>query len=74
MKARDFAATIANLNEQIRSIDSNSIKSIEEFLNSTHNSLDEIWQLPHNYPQNRMTDLMNIIGKETCILYTFVSC
>lgn len=63
MKARDFAATIANLNEQIRSIDSNSIKSMEEFLNSTHTVLDEIWRLPHNYPQNRMTDLMNIIGK-----------
>lgn len=35
---------------------------MDEFLDSAHNTLDELWRLPHTYPQNRMIDLMNIIS------------
>lgn len=38
-----------------------TINSLEEFLDSIHTQLDELWRLPQNYPQNRMIDLMDII-------------
>lgn len=38
-----------------------TINSLEEFLDTIHTQLDEIWRLPQNYPQNRMVDLMDII-------------
>lgn len=72
IKARDFVSTIGQLNEQIRSIDSNSIKSIEEYLNLAHNTLDELWRLSHNYPQNRMADLMDIIGNYSPFITVYI--
>lgn len=38
-----------------------TINTLEEFLDSIHTQLDELWRLPQNYPQNRMIDLMDII-------------
>lgn len=38
-----------------------TINSLEEFLDTIHTHLDELWRLPYNYPQNRMVDLMDII-------------
>lgn len=43
---------------------------MDEFLDSTHNTLDELWRLPYAYPQNRMIDLINIISSiviDNCI-------
>lgn len=38
-----------------------TLNSLEEFLDTIHTHLDELWRLPYNYPQNRMVDLMDII-------------
>lgn len=53
-----------------RSVQLNSTKCLDEFLDSVHTTLDELWRLPHSYPQNRMVDLINIISSiviEACI-------
>lgn len=38
-----------------------TIDSLEDFLDTIHTHLDELWRLPFNYPQKRMRDLMDII-------------
>lgn len=43
--------------------DAGSISSLDEFLDSIHTTLEELWRLPNNYPQNRMVDLIDIICK-----------
>lgn len=42
----------------------NTGSSIEEFLDSSHNLLDELWRLAYQYPQARMADLLDIIGNK----------
>lgn len=44
-----------------RELSNGSFNLMDDFLHSVNNLLDEIWRLPNNYPQNRMTDLMDII-------------
>lgn len=46
-----------------RQFESKSLKHLTDFLDTIHTTLDDIWRLPHNYPQNRMKDLMDIICK-----------
>lgn len=49
----------------------NSSSRIEEFLDHAHNNLDELWRLPYNYPQQRMADLLDIMGNrllEACLM------
>lgn len=53
------------------SVNSSSGSNIEEFLDSSHNNFDELWRLSYQYPQNRMADLMDIIGNqviEACLV------
>ncbi|CAD7084661.1 unnamed protein product [Hermetia illucens] len=69
-QAQTFISILEKINKQIRQIDQNSLNTVEEFLDSAHNNLDEIWRLPYHYPQNRMADLMDVICNqivETCI-------
>lgn len=56
-----FATAIDKLNQLLRNVA--SISSLEEFLDTVHTHLDELWRLPQNYPQTRMTDLLDIICK-----------
>ncbi|XP_067623203.1 cytoplasmic dynein 2 heavy chain 1-like [Eurosta solidaginis] len=66
-----FIGVLEKIDKQISSIDhGNTSTSIEEFLDSSHNSLDELWRLPYQYPQARMADLLDIIGNrllEICV-------
>lgn len=55
----DFANCVQNLHNLLDS--ANLLSTPEEFFDKLHTSLDELWRLPHNYPQNRMADLMDII-------------
>ncbi|EDW04137.1 GH10144 [Drosophila grimshawi] len=70
--AQVFIGVLENIEQKINTIDSggNSSSRIEEFLDHAHNSLDELWRLPYNYPQQRMTDLLDIMGNrlwEACL-------
>ncbi|XP_016964184.1 cytoplasmic dynein 2 heavy chain 1 [Drosophila biarmipes] len=69
--AQVFIGVLENIEKQISTIDgANPSGTIEEFLDHAHNNLDELWRLPYNYPQQRMTDLLDIIGKrllEVCL-------
>ncbi|XP_053958646.1 cytoplasmic dynein 2 heavy chain 1 [Anastrepha ludens] len=66
-----FIGVLENIDKQMSSIDhANTGTSIEEFLDSSHNSLDELWRLPYHYPQARMADLLDIMGNgllEICV-------
>ncbi|XP_036340109.1 cytoplasmic dynein 2 heavy chain 1-like [Rhagoletis pomonella] len=66
-----FICVLENIDKQLSSMNyRNTATSIEEFLDSSHNSLDELWRLPYQYPQERMADLLNSIGNgllEECI-------
>ncbi|XP_028896482.2 cytoplasmic dynein 2 heavy chain 1 [Zeugodacus cucurbitae] len=58
-----FMGLLENIDKQMSCIDyTNTGTSIEEFLDSSHNCLDELWRLPYQYPQARMADLLDIIG------------
>lgn len=57
--ANAFAVAIDKLNQLLRNVA--SLSSLEEFIDAVHTILDEIWRLPQNYPQTRMTDLLDII-------------
>lgn len=59
--ANAFAEAIDKINQLLRNVA--SISSLEEFLDTIHTHLDELWRLPQNYPQTRMTDLLDIICK-----------
>ncbi|EDX05339.1 GD21850 [Drosophila simulans] len=69
--AQVFIGVLENMEKQISTIDgANPSGTIEEFLDHAHTNLDELWRLPYNYPQQRMTDLLDIIGKrllEVCL-------
>uniref|UniRef100_A0A1I8Q9V5 Dynein heavy chain, cytoplasmic n=1 Tax=Stomoxys calcitrans TaxID=35570 RepID=A0A1I8Q9V5_STOCA len=68
--AQMFMGVLENIDQQISSINSNGGSSIEEFLDSSHNNFDELWRLPYQFPQNRMADIMDVIGNhliETCL-------
>ncbi|XP_015052343.2 cytoplasmic dynein 2 heavy chain 1 [Drosophila yakuba] len=69
--AQVFIGVLENIEKQISTIDgANPSGTIEEFLDHAHSNLDELWRLPYNYPQQRMTDLLDIIGKrllEVCL-------
>ncbi|KAH8249647.1 hypothetical protein KR032_011100, partial [Drosophila birchii] len=69
--AQVFIGVLENIEKQIGTIDgANPSGTIEEFLDHAHNNLDELWRLPYNYPQARMTDLLDILGKrllEVCL-------
>ncbi|KAH8278084.1 hypothetical protein KR026_009737 [Drosophila bipectinata] len=69
--AQVFIGVLENIEKQISTIDGASPSgTIEEFLDHAHSNLDELWRLPYNYPQQRMTDLLDIIGKtllEVCL-------
>ncbi|XP_017051507.2 cytoplasmic dynein 2 heavy chain 1 [Drosophila ficusphila] len=69
--AQVFIGVLENIEKQMSTIDgSNPSGTIEEFLDHAHNNLDELWRLPYNYPQQRMSDLLDIIGKrllEVCL-------
>lgn len=61
-KAKVFASILDKINSEMNSLwTKNSLTAIEEFLDSAHGCLDEIWRLPHHYPQNRMKDIMDVI-------------
>uniref|UniRef100_A0A1A9WMF6 Dynein heavy chain, cytoplasmic n=1 Tax=Glossina brevipalpis TaxID=37001 RepID=A0A1A9WMF6_9MUSC len=59
-----FLHILQNIDQQIDSIDYEKTGSIEEFLNSSHNNLDELWRLPYQYSQQRMADLMDVLGDQ----------
>ncbi|XP_060645040.1 cytoplasmic dynein 2 heavy chain 1 [Drosophila nasuta] len=68
--AQIFIGVLEKIEQKIGSIDNGSNR-IEEFLDHAHNSLDELWRLPYNYPQQRMADLLDIMGNrllEACLL------
>ncbi|XP_061401208.1 cytoplasmic dynein 2 heavy chain 1, partial [Musca vetustissima] len=68
--AQMFISVLENIDQQISSINTNGGMSIEEFLDAAHNNFDELWRLPYQYPQNRMADLMDVIGNiliEACL-------
>ncbi|BFF95328.1 cytoplasmic dynein 2 heavy chain 1 [Drosophila madeirensis] len=69
--AQVFIGVLENIEKQISTIDGgNPSSTIEEFLDHAHNNLDELWRLPYNYSQQRMADLLDIIGKrllEVCL-------
>ncbi|KAH8413035.1 hypothetical protein KR009_007595, partial [Drosophila setifemur] len=69
--AQVFIGVLESIEKQISTIDgANPSGTIEEFLDHAHNYLDDLWRLPYNYPQQRMTDLLDIIGKrllEVCL-------
>mgnify|MGYP004583354943 CR=1 FL=1 len=55
---------------EFSAIDSNNASTtVEEFLDTSHNTLDELWRLPYQYPQARMVDLMEIIGMDIVFFY-----
>ncbi|KAH8263165.1 hypothetical protein KR044_005503 [Drosophila immigrans] len=71
--AQIFIGVLENIEQKIGTIDNggNSSNRIEEFLDHAHNNLDELWRLPYNYPQQRMADLLDIMGNrllEACLL------
>lgn len=37
------------------------MSNLEEFLDNAHTTLDEVWRLPGHFPQNRMSDVMDVI-------------
>ncbi|XP_030382925.1 cytoplasmic dynein 2 heavy chain 1 [Scaptodrosophila lebanonensis] len=70
--AQVFIGMLENIERRIGIIegDGNAGSTIEEFLDHAHNQLDELWRLPYNYPQQRMADLLDIIGNrllEACL-------
>lgn len=65
--ANAFAVAIDKLNQLLRNVA--TISSLEEFLDTVHTHLDELWRLPQNYPQTRMTDMLDII----CELKNFLN-
>ncbi|XP_023163173.2 cytoplasmic dynein 2 heavy chain 1 [Drosophila hydei] len=71
--AQVFIGVLENIEMKISTIDTggNSSSRIEEFLDHAHNNLDELWRLPYNYPQQRMADLLDIMGNrllEACLV------
>lgn len=70
-KANVFAGAIAQLNHQVLCISSDSLKTIDEFLDRAHQTLDDIWRLPFAYPQNRMKDMLDIICMYL-LIYLFI--
>uniref|UniRef100_A0A1I8MV06 Dynein heavy chain, cytoplasmic n=1 Tax=Musca domestica TaxID=7370 RepID=A0A1I8MV06_MUSDO len=68
--AQMFISVLENIDQQISSINTNGGMSIEEFLDAAHNNFDELWRLPYQFPQNRMADMMDVIGNtliEACL-------
>ncbi|KAH8376856.1 hypothetical protein KR093_001749 [Drosophila rubida] len=71
--AQVFIGVLEKIEQKIGTIDNGGQSSnrIEEFLDHAHNNLDELWRLPYNYPQQRMADLLDIMGNrllEACLL------
>ncbi|XP_065356058.1 cytoplasmic dynein 2 heavy chain 1 [Calliphora vicina] len=62
--AQVFISILENIEQRLSSINSSSANNIEDFLDSSHNNFDELWRLSYQYPQNRMADLMDIIGNQ----------
>ncbi|KAL7738788.1 hypothetical protein ACLKA6_008441 [Drosophila palustris] len=76
--AQVFIGVLEKIELKISTIDNvgNSTHRIEEFLDHAHNNLDELWRLPYNYPQQRMADLLDIMGNrllEACLLQLSLS-
>uniref|UniRef100_A0A1B0AQ10 Dynein heavy chain, cytoplasmic n=1 Tax=Glossina palpalis gambiensis TaxID=67801 RepID=A0A1B0AQ10_9MUSC len=59
-----FLHILHNIDQLIDNIDYEKAGSIEEFLNSSHNNLDELWRSPYQYPQQRMAGLMDVLGDQ----------
>lgn len=57
---------------------SESLTSLEESLETAHNALDDVWKLDEfRYPQKRMENLMEIVGKVShpglCLFFLYLT-
>lgn len=57
--AKIFADLLRKINDLMLNVE--SFEYPGEFFDELHTALDSLWQSSHNYPQNRMTDLLDII-------------
>ncbi|PNF38598.1 hypothetical protein B7P43_G03947, partial [Cryptotermes secundus] len=62
-KATAFWYALEPLVKDFRSLDSIFLADVDEILETTHNTLDDLWKLDDFiYPQQRMEHLMDVIG------------
>uniref|UniRef100_A0A1B0DN78 Dynein heavy chain, cytoplasmic n=1 Tax=Phlebotomus papatasi TaxID=29031 RepID=A0A1B0DN78_PHLPP len=59
-KAKSFRKSLGKIGHGIKK-DVRSLSNLEEFLDNAHTTLDEVWRLPGHFPQNRMSDVMDVI-------------
>ncbi|XP_058827016.1 cytoplasmic dynein 2 heavy chain 1-like [Topomyia yanbarensis] len=60
--AKSFAAILEKINAQLTEGSNANLSQLDEFIDVCQTHLDEIWRLPHHYPQNRMCSIFDIIS------------
>ncbi|XP_058460067.1 cytoplasmic dynein 2 heavy chain 1 [Malaya genurostris] len=60
--AKSFATLLEKINAQLSENSGTNLNQLDEFIDVCQTHLDEIWRLPHHYPQNRMCSIFDIIS------------
>ncbi|XP_040163455.1 cytoplasmic dynein 2 heavy chain 1 [Anopheles arabiensis] len=60
--ARSFATILERISEQFGESEAMSLSKLDEMIDVCQSALDEIWRLPHHYPQNRMCSIFDMIS------------
>lgn len=65
--AQAFIETLSRVEEKLQTILESTNRPggslLDEFLDIVHQGLDELWRLPFQYPQARMSHLMDVMGE-----------
>uniref|UniRef100_A0A182JQU2 Cytoplasmic dynein 2 heavy chain 1 n=1 Tax=Anopheles christyi TaxID=43041 RepID=A0A182JQU2_9DIPT len=60
--ARSFATILERISQQFGECEAMSLTKLDELIDVCQSALDEIWRLPHHYPQNRMCSIFDMIS------------
>ncbi|XP_068211563.1 cytoplasmic dynein 2 heavy chain 1 [Palaemon carinicauda] len=60
--AKNFYSVLEQISKDFSGLDAGTFLDAEDILDNTQNALDELWRL--DYPQNRMTHLLDILGNQ----------
>ncbi|XP_053685293.1 cytoplasmic dynein 2 heavy chain 1 [Sabethes cyaneus] len=70
--AKSFAAILAKINDQLKDSQPANLNQLDDFIGVCQTHLDDMWHLPHHYPQNRMCSIFDLISTHvvtTCTEY-----